>query len=57
MISDNLRQYRAIRDALTRGYSGEPQGQFAWHLDTFAALISGIVAVLDGSVVGGSQSP
>jgi len=43
-MSDNLRQYRAIRDALIQGYPGEPKGQFARHLVTLAALISGIVA-------------
>ena len=43
-MSDNLRQYRAIREALTQGYPGEPQGQRARHLTTLAALISGIVA-------------
>jgi DDE family transposase len=43
-MSDNLRQYRAIRDALTQGYPGEPTGRMARHLTTLAALISGIVA-------------
>jgi hypothetical protein len=43
-MRDNLRQYRAIRDALIQGYPGEPQGQCARHLTTLAALISGIVA-------------
>jgi len=43
-MSDNLRQYRAIRDALRQGYPGEPQGRCARHLATMAALISGIVA-------------
>jgi Transposase DDE domain len=43
-MSDNLRQYRAIRAALTQGYPGEPQGRCARHLATLAALISGIVA-------------
>ena len=43
-MSDNLRQYRAIRKALTQGYPGEPQGQLARRLGTLAALISGIVA-------------
>jgi len=43
-MSDNLRQYRAIRKALTQGYPGEPQGQRARHLTTLVALISGIVA-------------
>ena len=43
-MSDNLRQYRAIRDALTQGYPGEPQGQRARHFTTLAALINGIVA-------------
>jgi hypothetical protein len=43
-MSDNLRQYRAIRDALTQCYSGEPTGQRSRHLTTLAAFISGIVA-------------
>ena len=43
-MSDNLRQYRAIRAALRQGYPGEPHGQRARHLTTLAALISGIVA-------------
>jgi hypothetical protein len=43
-MSDNLRQYRAIRDALRQGYPDEPQGQLARHLVPLAALISGIVA-------------
>src|SRR5499425_3563959 len=42
-MSDNLRRYRAIRDALTQYYPGQPQGNFARHLNTLAALISGIV--------------
>jgi hypothetical protein len=43
-MRDNLRQYRAIRDALRQAYPGEPQGRCARHLTTLAALISGIVA-------------
>jgi hypothetical protein len=43
-MSDNLRQYRAIRDPLTQGYPGESTGHVARHLTTLAALISGIVA-------------
>jgi hypothetical protein len=43
-MSDNLRQSRAIREALRPGYPGEPQGRCARHLTTLAALISGIVA-------------
>ena len=43
-MSDNLRQYRAIREALRQGYPGEPHGRCARHLATLAALISGIVA-------------
>jgi hypothetical protein len=43
-MSDNLRQYRAIRDALRQAYPCEPQGRCARHLTTLAALISGIVA-------------
>ena len=43
-MSDNLRRYRAIRDALTQGYGGKPTGNVARHLHTLAALMSGIVA-------------
>jgi Transposase DDE domain len=43
-MSDNLRRYRAIRDALTQGYPGQPTGTVTRHLTTLAALISGIVA-------------
>jgi Transposase DDE domain len=42
-MSDNLRRYRAIRQALTQCYPGAPSGQMARHLNTLAALISGIV--------------
>src|SRR5919204_1894746 len=42
-MSDNLRRYRAIRDALTQGYHGQLSGTVARHLLTLAALISGIV--------------
>jgi hypothetical protein len=42
-MSDNLRRYRAIRNALTQGYPGELTGHVARHLTTLAALISGIV--------------
>ena len=42
-MSDNLRRYRAIRDALTQGYPGQPTGTVVRHLTTLAALISGIV--------------
>ena len=42
-MSDNLRRYRAIRDALTQAYPTPPTGNFARHLQTLAALISGIV--------------
>src|ERR687892_84305 len=42
-MSDNLRRYRAIREALIQGYPGEPSGRLAQHLTTLAALISGIV--------------
>ena len=43
-MSDNLRQYRAIREALRQAYPGELQGRCARHLTTLAAIISGIVA-------------
>jgi hypothetical protein len=42
-MSDNLRRYRAIRDALTPWYPGQPSGTVARHLIPLAALISGIV--------------
>ena len=42
-MSDNLRRYRAIRDALLQWYPGQPTGTVVRHLTTLAALISGIV--------------
>ena len=42
-MSDNLRRYRAIQDALIQGYPGQPTGTVARHVTTLAALISGIV--------------
>ena len=42
-MSDNLRRYRAIREAFTQGYPGQPTGMVVRHLTTLAALISGIV--------------
>jgi hypothetical protein len=42
-MSDNLRRYRAIREALKQGYPDEPKGRMAHHLPTLAAFISGIV--------------
>jgi hypothetical protein len=42
-MSDNLRRYRAIRHALGQCYPTSSQGNFARHLNTLAALISGIV--------------
>ena len=42
-MSDNLRRYRAIKQALKQLYPKEPQGNLARHLDTLAGLISGIV--------------
>jgi hypothetical protein len=42
-MSDNLRRYRAIRNALRQAYPTSPTGNFARHLQTLAALISGIV--------------
>lgn len=47
-MSDNLRRYRAIRDALRQWYPGQPTGTVVRHLTTLAAFISGIV---------GSKSP
>jgi hypothetical protein len=42
-MRDNLRRYRAIREAFTQCYPGQPSGTVARHLITLAALISGIV--------------
>jgi Transposase DDE domain len=47
-MSDNLRRYRAICHALKPAYPTPPTGHFARHVQTLAALISGIV---------GSKSP
>jgi hypothetical protein len=42
-MRDNLRRYRAICHALTHAYPTPPTGHFARHVQTRAALISGIV--------------
>src|SRR2546428_2261114 len=42
-MSNNLRRYHAIRNALTQAYPAQPAGNLARHLNTLAALISGIV--------------
>jgi hypothetical protein len=42
-MSDCVRRYRAIREALNNAYPEEPRGNRARHLNTLAALISGIV--------------
>ena len=42
-MSNNLRRYRAIQDALIQWYPDQPTGSVARHLTTLAALISGIV--------------
>jgi hypothetical protein len=42
-MSDNLRRYRAIRQALRQCYPGEMSGRMAPHVTTLAAFISGIV--------------
>jgi hypothetical protein len=42
-MSDNLRRYRAIRQALRQCYPGEMSGRMAQHVTTLAAFISGIV--------------
>src|SRR5260370_26566730 len=42
-MSDNLHRYRAIRNALKQAYPAPPTGNLARHLNTLAALISGIV--------------
>ncbi|HSH77113.1 MAG TPA: hypothetical protein VLA19_01120 [Herpetosiphonaceae bacterium] len=42
-MSDSLRRYRAIRDALLQLYPSMLTARQARHLSTLAALISGIV--------------
>ena len=42
-MSDNLRRYRALCHALTHAYPTPPPGHFARHVQTLAALLSGIV--------------
>jgi hypothetical protein len=42
-MSDSIRTYRAIRDALKHLYPKEPKGNIARRLNILAALISGIV--------------
>lgn len=43
-MSDNLRRYRAIHEALRQWYPEDPSGNRARHLTTLAAMISGMVA-------------
>jgi hypothetical protein len=45
-MSDNRRRYRAIKDGTKRLYPTEPTGNLARHLQTLAALVSGIVGIL-----------
>ena len=42
-MSDNIRRYRSIRRGLAELYPCEPKGNLARHLNTLAAMISGIV--------------
>ncbi len=42
-MSDNLRRFRAVRDAIKQLYPGEPTGNQARHLTVLAAMISGII--------------
>jgi hypothetical protein len=42
-MSDNRRVYRTIRIALKQLFPFEPQGNFARHLNTLAAMVAGIV--------------
>ena len=42
-MSDCLRRYRSIRDALKNCYPGEPRGNHARSLNTLAALVSGLL--------------
>lgn len=42
-MSDNVKRFGAIRKALNKLYPNNPQGNLARHLNTLAAIISGIV--------------
>ena len=42
-MSDNLRRYCAIQSQLKQLYPTEPKGNMARHLNTLAALVSGII--------------
>jgi hypothetical protein len=42
-MGDNLRRYRAIKESLRQLFGKGAQGNVARHLDTLAALVSGIV--------------
>ena len=42
-MSDNRRRYRAIKTAIKQLYPTEPKGNKARHLQTLAAMVSGIV--------------
>lgn len=42
-MSDNRRRYRAIKNGMKQLYPTEPKGNLARHLQTLAALVSGIV--------------
>ncbi len=42
-MRDNLRRYRAISHALTQASPTPPTGHFARHVQTLAALRSGIM--------------
>lgn len=42
-MSDNRRRYRTIRNVIQQLYPTEPKGNVARHLNTLAALVSGIV--------------
>ena len=39
-MSDNLRRYRAIRNALTQAYPAQPTGNVARHLEAVRKLLN-----------------
>jgi hypothetical protein len=43
-MSDTQRQFRTLRNHLNRLYPSEPEGNLARHLNTLAALLSGLVS-------------
>ena len=50
-MSDGKKGYRAVENALHKLWPVEPRGNFARHVNSLAALISGIVHVIDDRAI------